>query len=111
MPQENDIISWSGGKYGHVGVIVEVTFDKESGTGYVYTMEQNASRDKGLFKQPLTRSNDDKGNAIYTVGDRMKNYTVQGWARYQNASMLPGTSVDYTSTPYTPAPKPTKRNP
>ena len=105
MPQENDIISWSGGQYGHVGIIVEVTFDKESGTGYVYTMEQNVSTNTGLFSQPLARSYDEQGQAMYTVGNRLQSLQVQGWARYQNQSTLPNANQNYTSIPYTPAPK------
>lgn len=27
MPQEDDIISWVGSDHGHVGVVVDVTFD------------------------------------------------------------------------------------
>ncbi|MFA4873019.1 MAG: RHS repeat-associated core domain-containing protein, partial [Patescibacteria group bacterium] len=106
MPQENDILSWSGGSYGHVGVIAEVTYDPDSGTGWVYTIEQNANRDQGIFYQSLTRTYDDQGRAIYTVESRIQGYDIQGWARYENQSRLNGPETSYTSTPYTPATKP-----
>lgn len=104
MPQENDIISWSNGTYangnpkeGHVGVIAEVSFDKKSGSGMVYSIEQNANPNRALFVQPFTQNKD----GTYTVGDRMSGYNVQGWARYGNQSTVP----TYSTTPATPAPK------
>jgi len=97
MPQENDVISWSGHGSGHVGVIAEVVFDNKAGTGYVYTVEQNVRRDGALFVQPVTRGS----SGAYTVGDRLSGYTVQGWARYGNQSVAP----KYTSTQWTPASK------
>ena len=110
MPQENDIISWSGGGggLGHVGIIAEVQFNNKTGQGYVYTLEQNARRDQALFPQPVTRSYGPDGKPIYIVGNRLGGYQVQGWARYENSSKVPG-SEKYTSTPATPAPK-TPRN-
>jgi len=107
MPQEDDIITWSGGRWGHVGIIAEVTFDDTSGTGYVYTIEQNVRGD-GLHYQTLTRGFDEQGNAVYTVGSRLRGYRVQGWTRYQNQD-LPDPE-EYTSTPYTPAPTTIKNN-
>lgn len=97
MPQENDIISWSGNGAGHVGVIAEVSFNSKSGTGYVYTVEQNVNRGQALFSQSLTRNSD----GTFSVGDRMSGYNVQGWARYGNQSTVP----TYSTTPATPAPK------
>ena len=95
MPQENDIMTWSGGSYGHVGVVAEVVFDEKSGNGWVYTLEQNASRDRGLFAQPFAHSDD----GAYTVESR-GNLEVQSWARYDNDA-----EHEYTKTQHTPAPK------
>ena len=103
MPQENDMISWSGGNYGHVGFISEVVFDDKSGTGYVYSIEQNADRNRAIFYQPLTRSHNEDGQAVYTVGSRFNSYQVQGWARYENQSLLNGPEQKYINIPYTPA--------
>lgn len=96
MPQENDIISWSNGKEGHVGIVAEVVFDKKTNRGQIYTVEQNVNRNSALFVQPLTFS-----NGSYSSGSRMRSYTVQGWARYGNQSKAP----IYSTLPMTPAPK------
>lgn len=104
MPQENDIISWSGGTYGHVGVIAEVYFNSKTNSGMVYSLEQNAKKDQALFSQPFSRNKD----GTYTVSGR-GSYSVQGWARYENQSMMPG-SESYSTDPMTPATKkPIKR--
>ena len=103
MPQENDVISWSGGTYGHVGIVAQVQFSPESGVGHVYTAEQNWGTTNGLFVQTLTRSSD----GTYSVSGR-GDYSVQGWSRYEkNQSTLP----TYTTTPATPAPKPAIKKP
>jgi hypothetical protein len=104
MPQENDIISWSGNEYGHVGFIAEVSFDQNTGTGWVYSIEQNMSKNQAIFPQPLTRSYNDKGQGIYTIGKRLKSYNVNGWARYENQS-TESSPENYTSTPHTPTTK------
>jgi hypothetical protein len=101
MPQDNDVISWSGGASGHVGVIVEVNFNSKTGAGYVYTAEQNFGYQQGLFTQPLIATKDAKGNTAYTVGNRSNSDQVQAWTQYGNQSTVP----TYTSTPATPAPK------
>jgi RHS repeat-associated protein len=108
MPQENDIITWSGGQSGHVGIIAEVTFDNETGAGYVYTLEQNV-RGTGLHYQTLTRTYNNNGNAVYTVGGRtnLSGYEVAGWTHYNNQSSLPGANGNYTNVNYTPASKET----
>lgn len=108
MPQEDDIISWSGGNYGHVGVVVEVSFDNQTGKGQVYTMEQNISTENGLFTQPLTRSYNVQGQVVYIVGNRVSSYQVQAWARYQNQTTLPS-SAQYTR--HTPITQPIKKYP
>lgn len=102
MPQENDIISWQGGGYGHVGVIAEVTFDPESGKGWVYSLEQNASKNSGIFAQPLQKSYSQDGKVVYNIGNRWQSYQVQSWARYINQSQLP--VENYSQILYTPAP-------
>lgn len=110
MPQEDDIISWSGGDWGHVGVVAEVVYDETSGTGQVYTVEQNVSDQTGLFVQDLTRSYNDEGQSVYNVGGRpedLGSYQVQGWAHYDTQSRLTDVfDPGYTSTSYTPATKP-----
>ncbi len=100
MPQENDIISWSGGSWGHVGVITEVSFNEKTNTGYVYTLEQNYSGKQALYTQKLNKSYSDNGNMIYIIENRSKSLEVQGWARYSEQS-----SVPYSNILYTPAPK------
>ncbi len=102
MPQENDIISWSGGDYGHVGVIAEVVFDQSSGSGQIYTLEQNVKQNQVLFNYPLTRVQKD-GQLTYQVGSKWTNMPIQGWARYQNQSMYNNFRPQYTSIPHTPA--------
>jgi RHS repeat-associated protein len=102
MPQEDDIISWSGNSVGHVGVIAEVTFDDKSGSGKVYTVEQNFKGDQALFSQSITKDKD--GN--YSIGDR-GNYKVIGWTRFENQSKV---SSPKNSTPYTPAVKQAKKS-
>lgn len=87
MPQEDDIISWSGGEWGHVGFIAEVSFDESTGTGFVYTVEQNMEPDQGLFRQSFTRTYNDEGQAVYTIEGR-GNLDVQGWTRYENQSRI-----------------------
>ncbi|QQS58748.1 CHAP domain-containing protein [Candidatus Peregrinibacteria bacterium] len=104
MPQENDIISWSGGTYGHVGFIAEVTFEESTGNGWVYTVEQNASSSGGLFAQQFTRTYNEDGQAVYTVDSRFNGYSVSGWARYENQSKE-SHPEEYTSSPSTPATK------
>ena len=105
MPQENDFISWTdGGDTGHVGLIAEVVFDDKSGSGYVYTLEQNVPG-RGLYPQPINRSYDSEGQATYNVGSRIPNYSVQGWARNKNEKQLP-----YTSIQHSPATKSAKLN-
>jgi hypothetical protein len=105
VPQENDIMTWSGytggESTGHVGVIAEVTFDKQSGNGWVYTAEQNFGYQKGLFAQPLTTGKDANGNTTYSVGSRSSSEQTQAWTRYGNQSIVP----TYTSVPHTPAAK------
>lgn len=98
MPQENDILTWSGGDYGHVGIIAEVSFDGNSNIGYVYTLEQNYSGKQGLYSQSFVRSYNDSGQPEYTVNDR-GGLKVQGWARYSQQ-----TSIPYSNILYTPAP-------
>ena len=105
MPQEDDMISWSGGSYGHVGVIVEVTFDEATSSGYVYSLEQNVNGN-GLYYQQFARSYNDNGNPVYEVESRFSNLNVQGWTRYQNQSYLPGQQENYSSILYTPATQP-----
>ena len=107
IPQENDLIAWSGGRegVGHVGVVSEVVFDTNSGTGYVYTVEQNAARNQAIFSQPLYRIYNGRGQAVYIVQNRLGNdYSLEGWSRYENESRLPGLE-SYTSTQHTPATK------
>jgi len=111
MPQENDLISWSGGENGHVGVIAEVVFDSDSGTGYVYTLEQNALSSQGLYAQRLTRTNDSNGNPVYTIDRRPgTSGNVKAWARTENQSRS-SDSPTYTSTQHTPATKPLSSRP
>lgn len=104
MPQENDALTWSHKNgVGHIGIIMEVVFDEQSDSGEVYTLEQNFSGYRALFSQPLTRTYDNSGQEVYTVGDR-GNYKVQSWTRYINQSIDPNlSSPNYTSIPYTPA--------
>ncbi|PIZ70845.1 hypothetical protein COY07_06070 [Candidatus Peregrinibacteria bacterium CG_4_10_14_0_2_um_filter_43_11] len=112
MPQEDDIISWSGGAVGHVGIIAEVVFNDEKGTGQIYTIEQNYSGHNGLFSQSFTRTNDENGNAFYTVGNRSKKYKVQGWARYENQTPASGEQPkNYTKAQHTPATQTPKNQP
>lgn len=90
MPQENDIITWSEGSndtVGHVGVIVEVSFDEQNSEGIVYSMEQNFSKYKTIFSQSFTRNS----NGEYNVGGR-GGYEVYAWAHYGSQNILP----DYT---------------
>ena len=111
MPREDDIISWSGGTYGHVGVIVEVVFDAKSGTGQVYTLEQNVSANAALFVQSLTRSYNEEGEIQYTVESRLNGYEVSGWAHYDNKSKVENVlQPNYTTTAHTPATKPEEDN-
>ncbi len=108
MPQENDIISWSGGTYGHVGIIAEVQFDNNSGKGWVYSVEQNYGNQKGLFAQSFTRTYDSNGKSIYTVSGR-NDLQTQGWARYENQNKTSKNNT-YTTILHTPAPKPAIKN-
>jgi RHS repeat-associated protein len=83
MPQENDLITWSdgAGNPGHVGVIMQVDFNSEKGTGTVWTAEQNWSRNSSKFQQTLTRD----ANGNYTIlprDSKTTSYQVQGWTRY-----------------------------
>lgn len=104
MPQENDALTWSHKNgVGHIGIITEVVFDNESGQGQVYTLEQNFSGYRALFSQPLSRSYDSSGQALYTIGDR-GNYKVQAWTRYTNQSIDPSiANQNYTNILHTPA--------
>ena len=104
MPQEDDIITWSGGPHGHVGIISEVVFDNQSGTGQVYTIEQNSNANRAVFSQSLTRSYNQKGQAIYTVGNHELGLQTQSWSRYSSQSVRPGYER-YSSGFYTPATK------
>jgi len=98
MPQENDIISWSGGSYGHVAIIAEVSFDPDSGEGYVYTLEQNYNGYQGLYTQSLKRSYNQSGQEIYTVANR-NSLKVQGWTRYSEQNSIPYSNILYTHAP------------
>lgn len=104
MPREDDIITWSHANgIGHIGVIAEVVFDKNSGTGFVYTLEQNYSASHPLYEQALKLSYNSKGEAIYTIESRGQ-YTVQAWTRYENQSRL-NNNENYTTILHTPAPQ------
>lgn len=102
MPQEDDIISWTGGSVGHVGIISDIEFNEKTGEGTVYTVEQNYSRNRAIFRQNFYRSYDEEGNPSYTVEGR-GGYTVQAWARYENQTLL-RPRQDYVSN-YSPATK------
>ena len=103
MPRENDFISWSLSGERHVGVIAQVQLDAKSGSGMVYTVEQNYGYQRGLFSQPLTRNSD----GTYKVGNGGRSdLTVTGWSRYGNQSTAPS----YTPYNQTLAPKPAIKN-
>lgn len=97
MPQENDIISWSGGDWGHVGIIAEVSFDDKSGEGYVYTLEQNYNGNQGLYTQRFQRSYNN-GKAVYNIENR-SSLNVQGWVRNNRQSTIPYSNILYTPAP------------
>ncbi len=102
MPQENDIMTWSHANgVGHIGVISEVVFDEKSGSGHVYTLEQNYGRAQGLYEQSFQRTYDQYNNPVYTVAGRGA-YKVQAWTRYQNQSLAAQTN-NYTGTLHSPA--------
>ena len=86
-----------------------MTFDNKTGTGYVYTLEQNASAQTGLFAQKINRTYDKNGNPVYSVDSHISGYNVQGWARYQNQSNQNTSNQNYTNGNYTPATKPAKK--
>lgn len=96
IPQENDIITWSHSNgVGHIGVIIEVSFDENSDSGYVYSMEQNYSGYQPIYTQSFSRSYDNNGQAIYTVEDR-GNYRVRSWVRHSNQQNIPYSNILYT---------------
>lgn len=57
LPQEDDIITWRGGSAGHTGIVAEVVVDNKTGSGTVWTIEQNVSKNKGLFANKLVTNN------------------------------------------------------
>lgn len=104
MPQEDDVMTWAHSNgVGHIGVVTEVVFDDKTGQGYVYSLEQNWSGKQGLYEQKLSRTFNDQGQSVYVVTGR-GSYTLQGWTRYQNQSIMPG-NENYTNIHHTPATK------
>jgi RHS repeat-associated protein len=96
MPQENDVLVWSGHTNGHVGVVMEVNFYEKTGRGTVYTLEQNFRGQQAVFAQQFEK----RDGGYFVEGRPDAGYNLQGWDRYGNQSTLP----EYTS--HTPATKP-----
>ncbi len=81
MPQENDIITWGGGAYGHIGLISEVDYNSQTNTGTVYTVEQNHNLTNQTFKYGLTGTIGADGQLHYYV-----NGNPLSWQRPSNES-------------------------
>ena len=91
MPQENDIITWNGGAYGHIGMIVETHFDSKTGIGTVSTLEQNRGLNNQIFDYKMTGSRGVDGKTHYSV-EGFGNYSVMSWQRPANGKSQPLTS-------------------
>jgi RHS repeat-associated protein len=107
LPQENDIISWTGGSLGHVGIVAETVFDEASGTGMVYTVEQNTSRDKAIFASTITRGVNSNGEIMYTMSGKGQSLQVSGWLRYSKNGTQE--SIAPTKVNHTPNTKKSKK--
>lgn len=103
MPQENDIITWSGGAYGHIGMIVETSFDSKTGVGVVSTVEQNRGLNNQIFDYKLTGTRGADGQTNYSI-EGFGNYKVMSWQRPANGKSAP------TSAPSVPAIQAPKQN-
>lgn len=79
-PQDDDIIGWHGGAYGHVGVVANVHFDSARNQGYVDVVEQNwggMGNASPISRHQLTR---DPQTGAYTIADR-QGYALYNWMR------------------------------
>lgn len=85
MPQENDIITWDNNNIGHVGMIIEVNFDNDSGQGVVYTLEQNHSLNQEVFSYKLNGQKNESGEPHYSI-EGFGNYKVVSWQRVANTN-------------------------
>jgi len=67
LPKENDIISWLGSENGHVGIVVQTDFDSATGTGTLWTAEQNQNYKKSALRSQSILSNTIDGVTSYTI--------------------------------------------
>ncbi len=100
MPQENDIITWNGGAYGHIGMIIETSFDAKTGIGTVSTLEQNRGLGQQIFDYKMTATRGADGQNHYSV-EGFGNYKVMSWQRptKDNVSTSPSASQVSIKTP------------
>jgi hypothetical protein len=69
-PEPNDILCFSGGEAGHVGIIMAV------GSNYADMIDQNRSSTSATIRLPMSVN-----NGQYTVSSFSGSYPVQGWLR------------------------------
>lgn len=108
LPGENDIISWTGGQAGHVGIVAETVFDHQTGVGVVYTLEQNTAQAYSVFANPIVRTVGGQGQTEYSMMKRVGlSLPVSGWLRYhEKGSEVPEANI--TVVQHSPASKPIK---
>ncbi len=81
-PQDDDLVAWQGGAYGHVGVVANVYFNAQTNRGYVDVVEQNWGNgvsQSGISRHELVR--DTSGN--YHLADR-GSFKVYNWIRLES---------------------------
>ncbi len=105
MPQENDIITWNGGAYGHIGMIVETNFDAKTGVGTVSTLEQNRGLNNQIFDYKMTGSRGADGKTHYSI-EGFGNYSVMSWQRPANGKTTPTAQAPQNFKPTTSAKAP-----
>src|SRR3989338_6119054 len=82
-PQVGDLVVWSGGSDGHVGV-VSARLQNE-----VEIFEQNISADNPYRTTALTTN----ASGMWELASGISNYTVRGWLRYPSPQNWPYTIV------------------
>jgi|GEM_PF-1353497 len=83
-PRPDDIISWSGGRYGHIGIIREV------GADYIVIIHQNFTDTKKDAATRLVMTvSENNGSKTYHVHSILRNGRTIGWMRHPDAKPQP----------------------
>lgn len=92
LPGQGDLLFWTEGKYGHVMVVTESSFNADTGKGYVEIIDQNASKQ-------AVRTLDIKQSGDGYVVTRNNGAPVAGWFSAKGATVASPNISASTNSP------------